>query len=423
MTDQRELDRLLGAFFVEGTEELADRVIGAALDHIDHIPQRRAMRAPWRFQTMTMPTRVAAAAVIGVLAVGGALYLIRPDQPAVGGPSPTSGAGPGPSRPASPSAGPSLSGVQQRPGWILLEHFGNAADGTALTDTQTRHLWLVKADGTELHELAPGSPATGKGPADWSPDGTHIAFSTTKHDPLIYETDVNGTTPRLISTTCAGSPATCLEFFPAYSPDGKRMAFIRLVDSPSSGVVGIRDIASGRVTLLESTRQAPPTNELGAPAWSPDGRQLVYYQVAKDADGKPTGSSEMYVVNADDTGLHKLDPGQPAAGGGDPAWSPDGSLIVFSSYPIHEWNDTGTFRTPDVYTVHPDGTGVRRLTNSVGSGSPSWTADGRIFYFSNRAMWLMDADGSNQRYVGPGTLNLVSDTTGYSYYGYWQPTP
>ena len=35
MTDQRELDRLLDAFFVDGTDELADRVIDAALDQID----------------------------------------------------------------------------------------------------------------------------------------------------------------------------------------------------------------------------------------------------------------------------------------------------------------------------------------------------------------------------------------------------
>ena len=80
MTDQRELDRLLDAFFAEGADELADRVIDAALDQIDHTQQRRALRMPRRLRTMNMPTRLAAAAVIGVLAVGGALYLMRPGQ-------------------------------------------------------------------------------------------------------------------------------------------------------------------------------------------------------------------------------------------------------------------------------------------------------------------------------------------------------
>jgi hypothetical protein len=87
MTDQRELDRILGAFFVKGTDELADRVIDAALDQIDHTRQRRVIRMPRRLPNMTTPIRIATAAVIAALAVGGAFYLLKPGQPAVGGPS------------------------------------------------------------------------------------------------------------------------------------------------------------------------------------------------------------------------------------------------------------------------------------------------------------------------------------------------
>jgi hypothetical protein len=99
MTDQRELDRLLGAFFVEGTNELADRVIDAALDEIDNTKQRRVTRMPRRFTTMTMPMRLAAAAVIGVLAVGGSIYLVGLRPPDVG---------PSPAASAIPSLGPSV---------------------------------------------------------------------------------------------------------------------------------------------------------------------------------------------------------------------------------------------------------------------------------------------------------------------------
>jgi hypothetical protein len=35
----------------------------------------------------------------------------------------------------------------------------------------------------------------------------------------------------------------------------------------------------------------------------------------------------------------------------------------------------------------------------------------------------MNADGSNATFVGPGTMSLGSDTTGYSYYAKWQPIP
>ena len=101
MTDPRELERLLGAYFADGTHELADRVIDAALDQIDHTRQRRALRLPRRFSTMTIPIRLAAAAVIAALAFGGAFYLLNPDQPSVGGPTP----GPATQQPAASDAG------------------------------------------------------------------------------------------------------------------------------------------------------------------------------------------------------------------------------------------------------------------------------------------------------------------------------
>jgi len=83
-----------------------------------------SQRSPWRLQfrsTVSTPVYrpawlkgVAAATVIGVIAVGAALFVTRPDRPAVGGPSPTPNATVGPSSPASPSAGPSAAVVAPR---------------------------------------------------------------------------------------------------------------------------------------------------------------------------------------------------------------------------------------------------------------------------------------------------------------------
>jgi len=103
MIDERELDRLLDAFLGDGANELADRVIDAALDQIDHTAQRRVMRVPRRFHAMPLLTRVAAAAAIGVVAVGGALVLLKPGQPAVGGPVPAVIGTATPASPAAPS--------------------------------------------------------------------------------------------------------------------------------------------------------------------------------------------------------------------------------------------------------------------------------------------------------------------------------
>ena len=84
MTQERELDVLLDAFFVDGTNELADRVLDAALDQIDHTRQRRREAVLRRFTTMSMPVRLAAAAVIGALAIGGVFVLLRPFSTSVG---------------------------------------------------------------------------------------------------------------------------------------------------------------------------------------------------------------------------------------------------------------------------------------------------------------------------------------------------
>jgi hypothetical protein len=101
MTTDRDFDRIAMAWLADGPDELSDRVLDAAIDQIHLTRQRRALRVPWRFPTMTTPARVAAAAAIGVLVIGGALFTMRPSS-SVGGPSPT------PTPSASPTASSAL---------------------------------------------------------------------------------------------------------------------------------------------------------------------------------------------------------------------------------------------------------------------------------------------------------------------------
>ena len=80
MTTDRDFDRIAMAWLADGPEELSDRVLDAVVDEIHVTRQRHALRLPWRFPSMTTPARVAAAAVIGVLAVGGALFVLQPSR-------------------------------------------------------------------------------------------------------------------------------------------------------------------------------------------------------------------------------------------------------------------------------------------------------------------------------------------------------
>src|SRR4051812_43004150 len=90
MTDDRSLERAARSWIEIGPTQAPDRAVEAALLHIQTTPQERDLRIPWRLPRMITPARIATAAVIAVLAVGGAFFYTRP-QETVGGPTPSAG--------------------------------------------------------------------------------------------------------------------------------------------------------------------------------------------------------------------------------------------------------------------------------------------------------------------------------------------
>lgn len=332
---------------------------------------------------------------------------------------------PSPSNLASDSAIPANDGT--RAGWILLEHVGADAP-----EPDAGSLWLIRPDGTDLHELAPEVPIDGKTNPVWSLDGTHIAFESVQPRRLVYETDVAGSAPVPTSRSCSGvlvEPNPCYERSPAYSPDGNRLATVVNTLSGHGTILGLEviylrarygqnEVCAQSETCfhlgfsLDATQVATTTASIEGLSWSPGGTQIAYHRVAKDVDDMPLGS-ELWIVDADGTHPHPITlPDGLSAW--DPDWSPDGSLIVFSSQPIHD--------SPDIYTVRTDGTDLRQLTHDGGSGAPSWTSDGKILFSSMGELWLMDAYGSHAAPVFPDGLPAWGEEIGWSH-GYWQPVP
>lgn len=162
--------------------------------------------------------------------------------------------------------------------------------------------------------------------------------------------------------------------------------------SPHGGIqVMSADATAGRVL----------TTTVGdfSPSWSPDGLTIAF-----DREAGGTGSRDIYVINANGTGLRQLTFGPDDES--DPAWSPDGSTIAFGM-------------NGAIYTMRtgPD-TARTRLTSGGYDSHPTWSPDGsRIAFASSRsgknAIYVMSANGS-------GVSQLTSDSAN-DYTPWWSP--
>ncbi len=106
----------------------------------------------------------------------------------------------------------------------------------------------------------------------------------------------------------------------------------------------------------------------GGPAWSPDGRKIAFTRTIPPGEGSGPWQSDVYVINVDGSGERNLTGDGVSSG---PVWSPDGQKIAFTS-----WRDG----KPGIYVMNADGSGRRRLMRN-GGGLPSWSPDGRKIAF------------------------------------------
>ena len=427
MTESRNPDRLIRAWLDLMPSEAPDRVVSAVLQTVEATPQVRGLRllGPRR-SPMNRLSLIAAAAVIAVALVGGALLLTSGNQPPpLVGPTAQATASTAASTPR-PSVLDFSAGYTDLPGWIVFEHFGQAPDGSTSTfDGNNRMVWLVHADGSGLHELAPNNPPIGKASPDVSPDGTKVVFETWVGDKSIFEVPIEGGSSRPVPMNCP-TGATCEGFDPAYSADGHAIAFVRLEAKGSaiSTVVAITDLATSETVALDSTRIDRTPGYLAQPSWSPDGSQVVYYRVLqKETEEHPT-DTRLFVAATDDSSTREL-PQPPGFWAADPDWSPDGSSIVFSTAPNRETEGWADLAHDGIFTIKPDGTGLAQLCDTClqGGWAPSWTPDGKQVLFWGYQSWaLMDADGKNAAHINQPKLTWFGETLGYGYAAFLQPT-
>jgi len=189
------------------------------------------------------------------------------------------------------------------------------------------------------------------GEPTWSPDGTKIAFASSRDVGLhIYAMNADGNSQtRLTNSTRNDSD-------PAWSPDGTKIAFAgRTPPGFESQIYAMNADGSGQIQLTHD----PVGAQDGKPAWSPDSTKIAFESEATPGD---FSSMEIYVMNADGSGRNRLTTN--TAYDGDPAWSPDGTEIAF---------DSRRDATEAVYVMNADGSGQGRVTSlNTFSSSPTW---------------------------------------------------
>ena len=268
-------------------------------------------------------------------------------------------------------------------------------------------LWTVNPDGTGARKL-PHVPHTLEDNPDWSPDGTRIAFDRCKTNCEVWTARADGTHGTRLGPHCLDRPDTACEdrTVPAWSPNGKQLAFGWGSKAVKNGVLESTEIfvananGTGLRQVTHMTAGAPYSMDVNKPAWSPDGKRLVF-EVQNLSTADPPNRRAIFIVNVDGSGLRQLTDWS-LNGGDHPDWSPDGKRILFRAVSAAERN------SGNLYTVAPDGSKLTQLTHYpspktvlLGSFSPDgkWIVFSRFNNTPYPAIDVMRTDGTGLRPV------------------------
>jgi TolB protein len=241
--------------------------------------------------------------------------------------------------------------------------------------TGTAQIYVMDSEGENLTQLTHES--RGAETPKWSPDGRHILYATYvgEDNNDLFLMDADGSNPRQI-TFVPG-----YDGHPSWSTDGERIIFNSDRTTPDPSVPWSRrwhEIFSMNPDGSDLRQHTHQQTICTYPSFSPDQSRIAYRKVT-DTPAMSwdltlgTRNSEVFVANAD--GSDELNITNSAAFDGWPAWSPDGSVIAFSS------NRAGPANVGQLFVVDPDGSNVRQITfGSWGHAQPAWSAGGRSLF-------------------------------------------
>jgi Tol biopolymer transport system component len=200
----------------------------------------------------------------------------------------------------------------------------------------------------------------------------------------ILEASADGSHVTIISPPCTGR---CLgDDNPTYSADGKQIAFARAfgpIVNKHASVVAIFTMNADGSHLTQLTEKKTPTStEDHDPQWSPNGKKIAFVRLNTTATPRNAGAIE--VMNADGSHVQRLTPFRLDAG--DPRWSPSGKRLLFND---HGDGSGESDQGPDanLFTMNADGSHLTQITDlhythgSTSAYAQAWSPDGtQILY-------------------------------------------
>jgi Tol biopolymer transport system component len=224
---------------------------------------------------------------------------------------------------------------------------------------------IVNFDTGGFRELAPPDPELETHCGLWSPDAQRLAcesfgVSDPSRNGIYSIRSSDGADLTRITSNPGGD-----DIPGDYSPDGKRLVFVRMEPEGQVGIFVTRLAGGG---LRQLTPAGMILDELFGGSWSPTGNRILF--AARSAVDQRLA---IWVVKADGSALHQLRVA-PECGGPfsdrratscfDPGWSPDGTKIVFT-------RQSSNGRA-NIYTVNADGSGLDQVTQSGRDHQPDW---------------------------------------------------